>query len=498
MSKQALWIAICSALTLALYPAALEAKCKMGQALTPGDHDYNLEFGGKNRVFVLHVPPKYDGKTPVPLVFDLHGFSSSGPGQLGTSGFKAVADKNNFLVVAPTGYMNSWNGDIAFGSAYEAKLDDVGLMKAIVDYIAGIANINRGKVYSTGLSNGAAMSNTLGCKAADTFAAVAPVADPLDIGIPTCMPVQPISVIGFHGYSDQYVPYEGGAGSGPRLPTPFPSIPDTLKAWGKIMGCTGMPEVETIRGENKCEIYKMCGGGMQVGYCSLEGGHVLYQQNVLNIAEYAWKFFDQLSLPLPDADGDKLNDTDDNCPNVANPDQADANGNCVGDACECMKAEDCDDKKYCNGAEVCTNGACAAGMAPCPATQMCDEAARSCGAASTQPDAGTTPPASAGTGAAGQSSSGTATAGSSTAPRPAGAPSAAPTAPAAGTSSMSNATSSAGSSPAAVGGSTAAQPTAPANKSSGGCSATGAAAGSAWQLALMLLGVALLRRRRLS
>jgi hypothetical protein len=296
------------------------------------------------------------------------------------------------LVVAPTGYMNSWNGDIAFGSAFMAMLDDVGLMKAIRDQIAGMVNIDHGRVFSTGLSNGAAMSNTLGCQGADTFAGVAPVADPLDIGRATCMPAQPISVIGFHGYSDEYVPYEGGAGGGPRLPEPFPSIPDTLEAWSEIMGCTGMPEVETIAGMNKCEIYRQCGNGAEVGYCSIEGGHVLYQQNVLNIAEYAWKFFAKHQLTLPDADGDKINDADDNCPSVANPDQADADGNCTGDACECMSAADCDDGKFCNGTEGCTDGACVAGAAVCPADQACEEISKQCG---------TTPAASAGSGAGG-------------------------------------------------------------------------------------------------
>ncbi len=38
--------------------------------------------------------------------------------------------------------------------------------------------------------------------------------------------------------------------------------------------------------------------------------------------------------PGPDVDGDGIEDDDDNCPTVANPDQSDANGNGIGDACE--------------------------------------------------------------------------------------------------------------------------------------------------------------------
>lgn len=41
-----------------------------------------------------------------------------------------------------------------------------------------------------------------------------------------------------------------------------------------------------------------------------------------------------ISTPIPDSDGDGYCDAIDNCPNVANPDQADTNGNGIGDVCE--------------------------------------------------------------------------------------------------------------------------------------------------------------------
>ncbi|MBN1653371.1 MAG: hypothetical protein JXA30_06295 [Deltaproteobacteria bacterium] len=383
---------LCAILTFvvlaALDPGAVEAKCRPGNTLAPGEHVFNIDFGGMSRVLNVHVPSSYTGLIPVALVFDLHGFSSNGPQQMGLSGFTEMSDEYGFIVVAPTGYLNSWNGDIAFGSAYTAGLDDVGLMKAIVKYISDMGNINRGKVYATGLSNGAAMSNTLGCQATDTFAAVAPVADPLDIGLDTCKPSQPTSVLGFHGYDDPYVPYEGGRGSGPALPEPFPSIQETLQNWATIMNCSGTAELVQFEGTNKCEIFRSCGAGTQVGYCSLQGGHVLYSQPYLNIAEYAWEFFDQFTLPLPDADGDRIPDEDDNCVAVANADQTDSNSNCVGDACECTDQAGCDDGLFCNGLESCVEGACQNGADPCASNQSCDEQLDQCVTSSTTPDAG--------------------------------------------------------------------------------------------------------------
>ncbi|MHC4798528.1 MAG: thrombospondin type 3 repeat-containing protein [Planctomycetota bacterium] len=43
--------------------------------------------------------------------------------------------------------------------------------------------------------------------------------------------------------------------------------------------------------------------------------------------------------PLPDKDGDGIPDQQDNCPAVANPDQADSDGNGIGDACESTPAD---------------------------------------------------------------------------------------------------------------------------------------------------------------
>lgn len=44
--------------------------------------------------------------------------------------------------------------------------------------------------------------------------------------------------------------------------------------------------------------------------------------------------------PAADSDGDGVPNAEDNCPSVANRDQADANGNMIGDACEVMGAPD--------------------------------------------------------------------------------------------------------------------------------------------------------------
>src|SRR5262247_4180942 len=50
------------------FPAA--ADCP--STLVPGETTMSMTIGGRNRTFLVHVPPSYTGRFPVPLVLDLH------------------------------------------------------------------------------------------------------------------------------------------------------------------------------------------------------------------------------------------------------------------------------------------------------------------------------------------------------------------------------------------------------------------------------------------
>lgn len=281
-------------LALAVLGFAL-AGSAAAQVLGPGDSSRSIAVGATTRTYLVHVPPSYTGATPVPLVVDYHGFTSTATAQAAISGFKLLSDTAGFIVVHPQGLGNAWNAGICCSTAN----DDMAFSRALVAKMRDEAAIDARRVYATGLSNGGAMSHRLACEAADLFAAVAPMAFPISISPPSsCVPSRPIPVLTFMGLTDQVVPYDGGA---------FPSAATTFTHWRNTNQCGAEPpEVHDVTGASYCDIDLSCTQGVQVGLCSITStfgapfpGHVLYVNADLNLSVVAWNFLSQFSLPPP-------------------------------------------------------------------------------------------------------------------------------------------------------------------------------------------------------
>ncbi|MCW5893031.1 MAG: hypothetical protein KIT14_21150 [bacterium] len=262
-------------------------------AVGPGDHPRTGDVAGTPRDWVLHVPPGYDGTRDLPLVLDLHGWTSTGAEQRIVSGIQAVADREGVLVVWPNGVDNAWNAGICCAGA---SRDDVAFLREVVARTAAEVRVDPERIYATGLSNGGAMSHRLACDAADLFAAVAPMAFPLPYAdFADCRPARAIPVLTVMGLTDTLVAYEGG---------PFPSAADTFAWWRDANGCTGTPAT-VAHGVARCETYASCNAGVEVSLCSVVAqafpglpisGHVLYLNDQLVLAEEAWRFLSRFTL----------------------------------------------------------------------------------------------------------------------------------------------------------------------------------------------------------
>jgi polyhydroxybutyrate depolymerase len=262
--------------------------------LVPGEHQLTIEHDDLERYYEVQVPLSYENAAPVPLVFDIHGYSSNNEQQQQLSGFAELAEEEGFVVVRPQGFgiYPSWNGgDYCCGEAHSLGLDDVGLIRAILADVSAQLCIDRARVYATGLSNGGALSHRLGCEAGDLFAAIAPVSYPLDfVPLSDCQPVRPMPVMHQHGLYDTVAPYLGNLYQ--------VSAQDSFAYWAEADGCTGDPVVTYSNNGSECETYETCDGGVQNTLCTIDGEHVLYYNyDSVPVAELAWQFMSQFTLP---------------------------------------------------------------------------------------------------------------------------------------------------------------------------------------------------------
>lgn len=239
-AMQTLWIALLSA---ALGCAAHGAPSPPGP-LGPGDATRQVGTSRGARSYLVHEPPSYDGKKPMPVVVALHGGGSNARQMVRFSGLSEKADSAGFVVVYPEGSsrrgpFRTWNGGTCCAYAMLARIDDVGFIRSVLDDLATAVKVDPKRVYATGISNGGIMAHRLACELPDRIAAIAPVSGTLSL--PSCRPARAVPVIHFHGTADEYVKYEGGFGKRSLTRTLFPSVADTIAKWVAIDGCSAKP-----------------------------------------------------------------------------------------------------------------------------------------------------------------------------------------------------------------------------------------------------------------
>lgn len=174
----------------------------------------SLQHGGRERHYQLYRPAKLADQPALLLVF--HGSMSDGLAMrdMGAHQFDRLADEQGFLLVYPDGYQRHWN-DCRGTASYEANklnIDDVGFIRQLVAQLAAEFDLDRAKVYATGLSNGGHMALRLALEAPDLVAGVAPMASNLPVDdYSDCVPSgEPVNLALVAGTHDPVNPYEGG------------------------------------------------------------------------------------------------------------------------------------------------------------------------------------------------------------------------------------------------------------------------------------------------
>lgn len=287
-------------------------------AWAAGDSSEEVEFGGMDRSYLLHLPNPLPNK-PLPLVVVLHGGGGSAKSAAKMTDFDAEADKEGFIVVYPEGsdkarpFLNAmgkpgfltWNAGSCCGYAKANNIDDVGFIRAAVMQVIKDNAADPKRVYVTGISNGGMMAYRLACEASDLFAAIAPVSAVQEVA--SCKPGHPVSVLHIHGAKDENVQLGGGVGKKALDKEDRKPVQNTIDFWVKQDGCSStvhsqQPDVEMTN-------YGGCTAGSEVAfYLVQDGGHswpggerIAYfldpPSKALNATSEIWKFFSTHAKP---------------------------------------------------------------------------------------------------------------------------------------------------------------------------------------------------------
>jgi polyhydroxybutyrate depolymerase len=203
-----------------------------------------FDFGGLTRTYRVFRPATLKANESVPLVVVLHGGFGTGLGAERSFHWDDAATRFGFVVLYPDGVARTWNAGECCGKAERDNVDDVGFLSALVDRVANDDNIDRTRIFFTGISNGAMMSYRMACESPLDIAAIGPVAGTLTV---PCDRARPTSVLAIHGLADHTLTFDGS------LPTKIPprqkpvarrSVPDTIAQWRGIDAC-GAPATRT-------------------------------------------------------------------------------------------------------------------------------------------------------------------------------------------------------------------------------------------------------------
>ena len=173
-----------------------------------------MTVAGLDRSWYQHVPAAHDGRTPLPLVVQLHGYGND-VADMAVTGLDALGDREGFVVATPVGRDSKprWLFELDT-PALDVTLanPDIAFIGALIERLGRDLCLDTSRVYATGLSNGAFLTSALPCALGDRIAAIAPVAGVVDFGA-SCHPARPVPTIAFHGSADTILPMEGGFGA---------------------------------------------------------------------------------------------------------------------------------------------------------------------------------------------------------------------------------------------------------------------------------------------
>lgn len=271
--------------------------CRPDPAVVPGTELLSVPVGEIERTVERVVPPSFDGSKRLPLVVDLHGFTSTIAQQNLFSNLPEEAAERGYLLLTPQaepatvpvgdGSMESsyWNIYPELEENLAGVQDDVGFLTGLIDDAVSKLCADEDRVYLTGFSNGAGLATLMACELSGRVAAIAPVAG-VNLA-PDCGHLDPVSVIAFHGDADPLVTYEGGSAA--RRLVDSPPVESRVGQFAEEADCSPDPTVTEPFDDIVIRKWTGCVAGTEVELYTVRGGGHTWpgMLNYVDVAELA-------------------------------------------------------------------------------------------------------------------------------------------------------------------------------------------------------------------
>jgi len=246
----------------------------------------NTTYNLSDRTFILHVPPNYTSKTPLPLVVVLHGAFSTGSQTESETGFSVLADSERFLVAYPEGIgifclFQHWNAGHCCGKAADNQVDDISFVAEVIDTVRLKLAVDPARIYMAGMSNGGMLTYRFATERTGNLAAAAVVC--ATIGSTKVNETEPwrlqqpqkaLPIIGFQGLDDKTMPFKTVSTVSQDKPRFLPTT-DAIEFWQNSNGCEAAP-AKSIANNGSVQhlTWKNCQEGSSLEFVLLEGwGH---------------------------------------------------------------------------------------------------------------------------------------------------------------------------------------------------------------------------------
>ena len=255
------------------------------------DNTYECQFEGVKFKFMLFLPEKVDGNTP--LILMMTGLTTN------SSGFQKQTHMDE--TACPRGYAVCYvqpalgNGGRGWdcGLSDPKEVDSLDYLVNLVIYLQDEYGLSKTKAFAAGFSNGGFMAHRVAMEASDTFLAVASVAGVMtnkiwdERGDKTG-----IGVLEIYGTNDTIIPQNG---NGTAASLPYPPIEEVMEYWAKA---NGLSASGTEQLSDKAELVKYTAflNKKQVWSVKIEDGEHKWPTEELagfNANELILDFFDQ-------------------------------------------------------------------------------------------------------------------------------------------------------------------------------------------------------------